>query len=267
MRLSANCMGAHRGGPVALALALCGMACLTPGQSRSVGDQVKEIRRQAEEVRSQQERNREELDALPPLLEEGTGVDPIPGSTAPGGGPFITQAHEQESPAPLATDPATGDGGPDEVPVLLPLELPPAASPEPRAPETTVGDPGPQGDAAALYREGYALYHRRDYVGSERKLREFLSFEPRGPLADNATYWVGECYFARGLYHEALGEFRTVVERFPEGNKAPHAQFKVALCHEKLGEETLMKRALTAVLENFPQSDVAPLARARLEGS
>ncbi len=264
MRLSANDMEARRGGPVALVLALCGMACLTPGQSRSVGDQLKEIRRQAEEVRSQQERNREELDALPRLPEEGTGVDPVPGSTAPEGGPTITRAHEQESPAPAATGPASGEVEPDELPLLLPLELPP---PGPRAPETTGGGAVPKGDAAALYREGYALYHRRDYVGSERKLREFLSVDPRGPLADNARYWVGECYFARGLYREALGEFRTVVERFPEGNKAAHAQLKVALCHDKLGEETLMKRALTAVLENFPQSDVAPLARARLEGS
>jgi TolA-binding protein len=219
---------------IAVCLIACGgLACLTPSQTRSVGDQIGAIRRQAEEVRSGQRRNGESIEASSPpdgMRTAGAGVS---GGEVPAGG------------APLETLPP---------PAVI------AAAPDDRDDPNeaaATGDP-------SLFREGYALYHRRDYRAAEQRLRLFLAGDPAGPLADDALYWIGECRFARGLYRDAILEYRALIELHPGGNQVPRAHYRIALSHQRLGELAPMRERLSTVIEEYPQSDVAALARDRL---
>jgi tol-pal system protein YbgF len=117
-----------------------------------------------------------------------------------------------------------------------------------------------------LYSRGYVLYHQGEYARAEEALGSFLLAQPDSPHADNARYWIGECRYARGLYHESIEAFREVIDRHPGGGKASHALYKIALSFERLGETGGMQRTLQDLLERFPESDVAPLARSRLGG-
>jgi tol-pal system protein YbgF len=143
-----------------------------------------------------------------------------------------------------------------------------ALGPPPSGPPVDVtpavsAPPVPTGEA--LYRSGYSLYHQGDYVGAETAFRAFLTSPSGSGQAHAARYWIGECLRARGLYREAIVEYRNVVDRDGTGRWAPRALYKIALSQEALGEPLLAQGTLRSLLHSFPESDVAPLARDRLK--
>ena len=62
---------------------------------------------------------------------------------------------------------------------------------------------------------------------AERGFREFVRRYPHHDYADNAQYWLGECFYDQRAYDKAAPEFRAVVQRWPTGNKAPDAMLKL----------------------------------------
>jgi tol-pal system protein YbgF len=218
-------------------------------------------------LRSTQERNRDALSDEALRRREET-VDSAPAPPAP-----ETEPRREETPATASTAVETTDrqrrdaGATAASPIEFLEPLAPAATSTPDRSSALPPAVGSPADAAgeALYREAYALYYRRDHQGAEERWRQFIARCPESDLADDAQYWIGECRFARGLFREARGEFRTVVDRYPSGNRVPHAHYGIALCQQRLGEEASMRETLALLLREFPRSDVAPLARARLE--
>ncbi len=235
-------------------------ACITAGQSRSVSEQVAEIRRQAEQVGNDQQRNRNAIDEIGPLLGGSAAGEP--------------RLDEPRSPV---TEPLNRPVRVDTADRLPPGD--PAAAPA-ETPESTVasraeGDETPPGSAEAagpplpesggdLFREGYALYYRRDYREAEARMRSYLRDYPGSAMADDAQYWIGECRYARGLYRDAITEYHRLIESFPEARQVAQAYYKIALSHESLGEEDAMRLNLATLVDRYPQSDVAVLARSRL---
>jgi tol-pal system protein YbgF len=80
---------------------------------------------------------------------------------------------------------------------------------------------------------------------------------PDHPYADNAMYWRGECYFAKGDYLHAAEQFEGVVTRFPAGNKAPDALLKLGITQQKLGNPLKAKEYFDRLAQTYPQSAAA----------
>ena len=74
---------------------------------------------------------------------------------------------------------------------------------------------------------------------------------PRHDFADNAQYWLGETFYARKQYSEAVASFRAVVERWPTGNKAPDALLKLGFSLVQQGEKEKGRAVLTQVISNY----------------
>ena len=228
---------------VLLAASLATASCMTPGQSRSMRSQLVEIRRQVDTVQDQQSRNGSAL------RDVAAGADRSRGAPAE-----ERPRSEQIADRPRsATEPSAAVETPLREETLDATEASVAQG-------VVLPQPG------ALYRRGYVLYHQGEYARAEEALGSFLLAEPNSPHADNARYWIGECRYARGLYHDAIEAFREVIDRHPGGGKASHALYKIALSFERLGETGEMQQTLHDLLERFPESDVAPLARSRLGG-
>ncbi len=135
----------------------------------------------------------------------------------------------------------------------------PAPAPAP-APTTTnvITDP------LRLYRTSYEALRQGRHADAERGFREFLVRFPRHDYADNAQYWLAECFYDRKLYAEAAPEFRAVVSRYPLGNKAPDALLKLAYCLLALGQNDKGREILVQLPTNYPRTEAAHLAEARL---
>lgn len=131
---------------------------------------------------------------------------------------------------------------------------------DPRAAAPAARDP----EAKRLYDQAYLDLTRGNYSLAILGFREFLRLSPGSDLADNAQYWIGECYYAQRDFNQAIREFLTVEERHPAGDKVPAALLKAGYSFQALEDRAAARRYLNEVLTRFPNSDEAVLARNRL---
>jgi tol-pal system protein YbgF len=123
----------------------------------------------------------------------------------------------------------------------------------------------PGEDPLTAYRTAREALGRREHAAAIAGFRHFLERWPSHDYADNAQYWLGEAYYDQADYRTALVEFRAVIARYPNGNKAPDALLKVGFCLAKLGDASGAGDVLAQVVQIYPKTDAAKLATKRLE--
>ena len=111
--------------------------------------------------------------------------------------------------------------------------------------------------AKPAYEAALAQVNARQYDRALDSLAAFLVKYPDHPYADNAMYWRGECFFAKGDYLHASEQFEGTVTRFPAGNKAPDALLKLGMSHQKLGNPAKAKECFDRLAHAYPQSEAA----------
>ncbi len=156
-----------------------------------------------------------------------------------------------------------------KIPVEKGEERSPAASSEPSAkkPEEKPSKPGPATVAGPdeVYKKAYDRYAKGDFEGAKKDFKKFLEMYPKSKYAENAHFWLGECYFGEKKYEEAILEFDEVIKRFPKGNKVADALFRQGMAFLEMRDTTNAKLILKEVIRRFPQSDQATRARKKLK--
>jgi len=122
----------------------------------------------------------------------------------------------------------------------------------------------PDMEAFRLYRRSYDALRLGKHDEAADGFRDFLRRYPAHELADNAQYWLGECYYDVKDYTSAVREFRRVVERFSHGNKVPDALLKVGFSYLALGSIDAGKQTLEQLVRSYPRHETAVLATTRL---
>jgi tol-pal system protein YbgF len=112
-------------------------------------------------------------------------------------------------------------------------------------------------DPSALYKKGLDLMGGGQYSEAQAAFADFIVKFPQSDLADNAQYWIGECFYSQKDFKEARDAFRAVSDHFPFGNKVPDAIYKQALCERQLGQEDQAEATLKKLVEEFPSSEAA----------
>lgn len=79
------------------------------------------------------------------------------------------------------------------------------------------------------YARAFSLLEKRNYQEAGDGFSEFLKANPNDPLADNARYWLGETYYARGEYARSAEIFLENYEKNKTGPKAPDTLLKLGL--------------------------------------
>jgi tol-pal system protein YbgF len=121
------------------------------------------------------------------------------------------------------------------------------------SPRSSALDP----QAKPAYDAAFALVRARQYDQALDALASFLVKWPDHPYANNAMYWRGEAYFARGEYARASEQFEGVLARYPGGNKVPDALLKLGLCAQKAGDPAKAKSYFDRLTQQYPQSEAA----------
>jgi tol-pal system protein YbgF len=116
----------------------------------------------------------------------------------------------------------------------------------------------------SLYRAGRDSYEDRQYDRAIAQFAQLLETAPDDELADNAQFWIGECYWGLGKYRQALTAF-TKVFVYAKTEKADDAQFKIARCYQALEEPDKARAAYQKLLDEYPDSQYAPTARRGLQ--
>jgi tol-pal system protein YbgF len=91
--------------------------------------------------------------------------------------------------------------------------------------------------------------------------KSFLDEYPKSDLADNAQYWIGECFMSMKQYKEAAIAFDDVIKKYPDENKVPGAYLRQAIAMQELGDTTSTKVLLKKLIKSYPDSPEAKRAK------
>lgn len=137
------------------------------------------------------------------------------------------------------------------------------------------GTPGDAGTAAAaagtatdpetLYQTSYSDYLRGNYDLAMLGFKQYLEAFPETDLADNAIYWIGECFYRQQKYVDAIAEYDRVLKQFPRSDKTASALLKKGFSLLEQGQRKEGIVQLQSVAKSFPSSDEANLAKQRLQ--
>jgi tol-pal system protein YbgF len=145
-----------------------------------------------------------------------------------------------------------------------------SSSSQPSATEIVVGadssrpSGSPPDDPIEIYQGAYRDYQRGNYDLARLGFEQFLEIAPQSDLADNAAYWIGECFFAQKRQREAIARFDQVINDYPGSDKVPAALLKKGFAYIEMGERAQGIVQLQYVIHEHPRSSEAEIARQRL---
>lgn len=137
-------------------------------------------------------------------------------------------------------------GGPRPGPAPTPGPAPGPAAHAPGPSTAAANVPQAGGGGEQLYHDAFKMLQDGDYAGAERSFKAFVQRNPNHVLAGNAQYWLGETYYARRDYQNAM-------VAFAEGYKAYKTSPK--------GPDNLLKLGITLAALNKKQDACAVFAR------
>ncbi|MFP4081777.1 MAG: tol-pal system protein YbgF [Candidatus Aminicenantes bacterium] len=135
---------------------------------------------------------------------------------------------------------------PQEEPPQTPL-LPPTLSPQ------------------EVYNMAYSDYLKGNF---ELAIQGFLLYReqfPESPLADNALYWIGECYFSQSQYEKAIQQFNNLILKYGHADKAPAAYLKKGISLMELGKNEQALAVFKLLISKYPLEEETKIAQQKIK--
>jgi TolA-binding protein len=145
-----------------------------------------------------------------------------------------------------AAPPPSGTGGAAPVPGAAASSIPP--------------DP-----AEKLYQDANRDRSGGNDVVALQEYNEYLKYYGNTDLAPNAQYYIAEIHYRHNRLDDALAEFDTVLEKYPDNNKTADALYMKGATLVKLGKRTQGKQEFCELVKRFPSSDLASKSRSQVK--
>jgi tol-pal system protein YbgF len=120
-------------------------------------------------------------------------------------------------------------------------------------------------DPKQLYDEAYLDLTKGKYDLAITGFSNYLKYFPETEQADNAQYWLGECYYAKKNYTKAAIEFHKVLENYSTGDKVPSALYKLGLSLLELKSVGQANKYFEELISKYPDTQEAKLAKEKLK--
>lgn len=146
-----------------------------------------------------------------------------------------------------------------------PVSLAPATSISSGGPVVISNGGGGTPEEESAYLATFELLKNGKYDDAIGGFRKIIEKWPQGHYADNATYWTGEAFYVKRDYKSALSNFQAVLDKYPGSTKSPEAMLKVGLTQIELKQLDKGRTTLQKVIETYPNANAANLARQKLE--
>jgi len=167
-------------------------------------------------------------------------------------------------PAPALEQPQEAQKKDEKVPTQKPKETkkeePPAEKKDQSAalPQTHLS---PQ----EVYNQAYADYQKGSYdlaIDGFSMYREQFS---SNPLADNALFMIGECYFSQKKYDKAIEELDELIVSYPLSDKIAAAYYKKGLALVELKKNEEAVAVFRLLITKYPLEDEAKSAQQKIQ--
>jgi tol-pal system protein YbgF len=141
----------------------------------------------------------------------------------------------------------------------------PAARPTPPPPSTAAAPPAAAATGAAdqVYNDAFKKLQDGDYAGAEKGFRTFVQRHPQHALAGNAQYWLGETYYARRDYQNAMTAFAEGYKAYKTSPKGPDNLLKLGITLATLGRKADSCAIFARFAQDYPRA--TDLQKRRIE--
>ena len=138
------------------------------------------------------------------------------------------------------------------------------------APGPALPPDAPAGDASASeelagYRAAYDAWRADDHQACIDRFGQFLQTHASSEYADDAAYWLADCYFKQGDLRNAVLRFDDVVRTYPKSDKAAEALYRQGEALLRLNHSKAAETAFQRVVQEYPDSARAREAQRQLE--
>jgi tol-pal system protein YbgF len=123
---------------------------------------------------------------------------------------------------------------------------PAPAAPPPAAAANAGGD--------QMYTDAMKKLQDGDNAGAERAFKAFLQSHPRHALAGNAQYWLGESYYARKDYQNAMTAFAEGYKTYKTSPKGPDNLLKLGITLAVMGRKADACQVFAKFSQDYPRA-------------
>ncbi len=106
------------------------------------------------------------------------------------------------------------------------------------------------------YNQALSAYRSGKYDESILIFQDLAAGNPPISLKDNIEFWIGSNYVKLELYDDAIRQFQTVINSYPNGNKAHDSRYMLGLSYYRVGESSRAVEILEAALRHNPPDEV-----------
>jgi len=124
------------------------------------------------------------------------------------------------------------------------------------------GDPAKEN---ADYEAALNQFKAAKYKEAAGGFAAFVQKYPDSNLSPNAQYWLGNAWRAQGDCRRAIEAHSIVTTKYADSPKAADAWLAIATCQQELGNPTGVKRSLETVIAKYPNTPAAESAQQRLK--
>ncbi len=112
------------------------------------------------------------------------------------------------------------------------------------------------------YKKARELAQQKRFEDSIEAFNQVVRQYPRGAVAANSLYWVGELYLLlpKPEVEKSRQTFVQLIERFPNNRRVPTALYKLGTIHDQLGQKEESDQYFERVMREFPSSSASRLA-------
>ncbi len=116
-----------------------------------------------------------------------------------------------------------------------------------------------------LYKTAYADYQKGTYELAIDGFNTLIEQFPSNPLADDALYMVGECYYSQKKFGPAVEQFDELIVNYPASNKIAATYLKKGYCLAELKRKDEAIAVLRFLVSKYPLDEEAKSAQQKIK--
>ena len=139
---------------------------------------------------------------------------------------------------------------------------------EPAAVDPPVALVEPDAESMDLLARATKAMENEEFKKAGQALNDFLDANPEAPQSADARAWLGDCLFEMGRYKEAISEYESFIQGYPDHARVPDAMLRQGLAFIELGADSDLEAArifLDDLIARYPDSPEAERARKKVK--
>jgi tol-pal system protein YbgF len=116
-----------------------------------------------------------------------------------------------------------------------------------------------------IYNMAYADYLKGNFMLAIDGFKIYLDNFAQSPFADNALYWIGECYFSQKEYEEAISRYNELILNYPLGDKVPAAYLHKGISLMELDRKEEALSVFKLMVSKYPLEEETKIAQEKIK--